>query len=266
MTESEILAIYNEKRLFLGDSLALHIQAGLNSFEEAIDILAEKVWEELVAIYNRQHSSRGQKPLERVYDEAARRGATAIQVESNAIEIFYRNVKFVYIFGKYGRFLYCEKLFTTIPCTMTSVKVKLDADKMFDCMEEMVDSMPTIRKVLQDKAMEARLEQTKRNITFPSIKIETDRRLEGTGIKYFVSNGVEDIMLYVNIVKELWYKGPVTLETLDHILTLVPYGINRPDRLCDLGPDFQTFNDYGNRVERAWKRYHDQNTAESSES
>ena len=232
-----------------------------NYLDDMMYLLTEMAWEHLVDSYNRRFSSRKHKPLSGILKEAERRGAGAETDDMTGdLHITFRGLRFAYSSNKSGRFLCCTS-FNSGVHPKNIFRITFEADKMFDCMEELADAMPILKEWLDEKALEVRCKFMTGEISMPSIMLETDRRLLPKGVKYYVCFGLEGPELNINVVKEVWFRIYVDMESLDHVLSLVPYVLKRPDCIGDIGRRYTPVHDYRGNCEREWRAYHDKRVA-----
>jgi hypothetical protein len=95
--------------------------------------------------------------------------------------------------------------------------------------------------------------RTRRNVALiehPLLAIKIADRLRKKGIPYVFETRLDENVLTVHVVNEYFLEIPVTLESVDRIVGLVPYCLHRPDLAHEEVPGVRRIRDY--RLARSW--------------
>lgn len=265
----ELKKIINRNLCRYDQTLRHFVSTGRGDSEGAVNRIASDVWEDLVARYNSDYGAKGRKPDEAVLAEAERRGfATERIPEEETIILRKENVQFSYQKRNGGRYLFCTS-FSCIPPIRTTgnlamarisyCRVSLEAGPLFDCMEELLSVVPAIKNAVNERLLDIRRAGMIAEISLPSLSEMTESFLSPKGIKYYIGKDDSGDFIQVNIIKDIWFGGPVSLENIERILHLIPYGIKRPDCIKkDIDSSFRVASDWTGRHEAAWKRYREE--------
>ena len=117
-----------------------------------------------------------------------------------------------------------------------------------DALADLVELVFTLdvrtKKSAEQRRMAASRDQMLSDIEFPSIKLDVAKYMEPREIRYELRESVGYIFLEVQIVKEIWMKKAMSLETLEEDLSIIPYLILRPDCIKRDGRGFKIFRKY----------------------
>ena len=81
-------------------------------------------------------------------------------------------------------------------------------------------------------------------LEYPLLKVRIRDGMARRGIPYLLETVIDRNILTVQVVGEYFLQIPVTAETVDRIVGLVPYCLHRPDLAADEIPGIQRFKSY----------------------
>ena len=87
-------------------------------------------------------------------------------------------------------------------------------------------------------------------IEYPLLAIKVGDGLRKRGIPFLFETRLDKNVLTVRVVKEYFLEIPVTLESVDRTVGLVPYCIHRPDLAHEEIPGVRRIHDYA--LARTW--------------
>lgn len=100
-------------------------------------------------------------------------------------------------------------------------------------------SVPEIRARMGEELFRLRKERDVASIELPYLEQRLAETLGTKNIRYRLDRTSGGNVLYVQIVKEIWMEGPLSMANVERVTGMAPYFIMRPDRLKDEMPDFR---------------------------
>ena len=89
-------------------------------------------------------------------------------------------------------------------------------------------------------------------IEYPLLAVKVGDGLRKRGIPFLLETRLDTHVLTVRIVNEYFLEIPVTVESVDRTVGLVPYCIHRPDLAHEEIPGVRRIRDYG--LARSWNK------------
>lgn len=87
-------------------------------------------------------------------------------------------------------------------------------------------------------------------IEYPLLAVKVGDGLRRRGVPFLFETRLDENILTVRVVDEYFLEIPVTLESVDRTVGLVPYCIHRPDLAHEEIPGIRRIRDYG--LARSW--------------
>ena len=87
-------------------------------------------------------------------------------------------------------------------------------------------------------------------IEYPLLAVKVGDGLRKRGIPFLFETRLDKNVLTVRVVKEYFLEIPITLESVDRTVGLVPYCIHRPDLAHEEIPGVRRIRDYA--LARSW--------------
>ena len=210
---------------------------------------------DLLPRWNAGHASRGGKSFGAVMEEALARGYAAVHPDSgDRLCLNVGDRTFTYEKTPSGYHLWIEEIRQSYR-TNAWMRVSTDAARTVDFMEEFVREEQQLHKAVDAAVAEMLRDSLVSRISEPEVSLRIRRELFPKGVKAFVGTDGVDLILYVNVVKEVWFRGKVAAETAGVIFPMVPYVVSRPDDLKVLGGGFRIIHDYGGVLERGYLEF-----------
>ena len=236
--------------------------------------LSEELFPALLADWNKQKGSPARKPIESFISIARERGLRIltdyyqaeathrgylVHLEHEGGLIFELAEQNYYYYKAYGKcYLHPFNLdvilngnyypYSHYRCTMESPDVFAFLDYYTGVIEMAIG-------VWKHMEFEIKKEINVSALSYPLIENYLLKACKGKNIKYFIDTEGSNVIIYINIVKDLWYRGPITPNTMENIVRFAPYAVLRPDDRKVLGAGFKVERDYRGELEDRYKKY-----------
>lgn len=89
-------------------------------------------------------------------------------------------------------------------------------------------------------------------IEYPLLALKIGDGLQKRGIPFLFETRFDKNILTVRVVEEYFLEIPITLESVDRTVGLVPYCLHRPDLAHEEIPGVRRIRDYG--LARSWDK------------
>lgn len=108
-----------------------------------------------------------------------------------------------------------------------------------------------------EKEVRERFERYRRSrnlalIEYPLLAVKIGDGLRKRGIPFLFETRLDENVLTVRVVNEYFLEIPVTLDSVDRVVGLVPYCLHRPDLAHEEIPGVRRIRDYA--LSRSWNR------------
>ena len=107
-----------------------------------------------------------------------------------------------------------------------------------------VTALPEISARMREEVFRLRRERDVASIEFPYLEQRLAETLGVRNIRYKLGKNPSGTVLYVQIVKEIWMQGELSMANVERVISLTPYFILRPDCLKAEMPDFRIVRRY----------------------
>ena len=271
MNEKELISGWLEKNR---EQMALHISLEgqwhpLHVFKWK---LAGQFFHTLLADWNKLKGSRARKPMEDFYTIAEERGliiftgffqeavdadGNDINLQENGIIVQVAGQDYIYYKAKGKRYLkpFYGDLSEGDLDASSCFHCTMEARDVFDFLDYYTQFVEMAVKMWKEMEFEIKKEVDVSALSLPVIEAFLKKEFEDQSVKYFTRAEGSEVKIYINIVKELWYKGPITIDTMEDIARYTPYAILRPDDKKILGPGFKVVKDLRNEIENEYIKY-----------
>lgn len=107
-----------------------------------------------------------------------------------------------------------------------------------------VTAVPEISARMREEVFRLRREMDVASIEYPYLEQRLAETLGVRNIRYKLGKNPSGTVLYVQIVKEIWMQGELSMANVERVISLTPYFILRPDCLKAEMPDFRIVRRY----------------------
>ena len=115
---------------------------------------------------------------------------------------------------------------------------------------ELKEAYGIMEKEVGERFARCRLRRNVALIEHPLLAVKVSDALRQKGIPFLFETRLDENVLTVRVVNEYFLEIPVTLESVDRVVGLVPYCLHRPDLAREEIPGVRRIRDYG--LAKSW--------------